>query len=133
MMKKFKDNFGEFIYSDPEPLVPSFPCEENTNCTSINRICKKHKYVIFVILHDKNDENNTVKFEIPYGKWECYEWYTDRIVDITQIDRNKFYLMFAGCYVGGFKRDSRLQFQSTIHLFFNKEDKIKDDKDDKDE
>jgi len=59
------DSYGSYTPSPPSPPVPPFPCTINNCCTSNNRICDQHKYILFV-----QDVNTKEVFEIPYGHWE---------------------------------------------------------------
>lgn len=106
----YHDSYGYYISSPPLPPVPPFPCTTNVHCTADNRICQQHKYVLFV----KTLYGQT--FEIPYGNWENWLWYKERIHDRTGIPVDKMRLIFAETDREDLKRHSGLQYQSTIHL-----------------
>lgn len=105
------DSYGSYTPSLPMPPVPSFPCMIDSACTAQNRICDQHRRVLFV----KNVTTNAI-FEIPYGNWENWLWYKERISDCTGIPTRDIRIIFAGCDRDGTNRHSGLAIQSTIHL-----------------
>ncbi len=109
------DSYGSYTPSPPLPPVPPFPCIINNSCTANNRICDQHKYVLFV----KNVATGET-FEIPYGKWENWLWYKQRVNDYTGIPLNEIRLVYAGAERDDLRRHSGLQRQSTIHLIQRK-------------
>ncbi|CAF3111100.1 unnamed protein product [Rotaria sp. Silwood2] len=104
------DSYGSYTPSSPLPPVPPFPCVINSSCTTDNRVCERHKYVIFV----KNINGET--FENPYGKWENWVWYKQRISDLTGIPENESEIVYAEAKRDGLIRHSGLCSQSTIHM-----------------
>lgn len=109
------DGFGAYTSSPPFPPVPPFPCALSNSCTPNNRICDRHKCVLFV----KNAPNGEV-FEIPYGNWENWLWYKQRIHDCTGIPVNEIRLVYAGAERDDLTRHSGLQMESTIHMVLRK-------------
>ncbi|UJR17348.1 hypothetical protein I4U23_004243 [Adineta vaga] len=104
------DSYGSYTSSPPLPPVPTFPCTFNTSCTANNRICDQHVCVLFV----KTLTGEV--FEIPYGKWENWSWYKQRIHECTGIPVDGFRVVYAGANRDGLTRHSGLQRQSTIHI-----------------
>ena len=109
-----QDSYGSYVSSPPAPPVPPFPCTTNPNCTANNRICDQHKRVLFV----KQLDGST--FEIPYGHWENWTWYKERISEHTGISIDNIRVVFAGAHRDGIQRHSGLQPRSTIHLIERK-------------
>ena len=109
------DGYGAYTPSPPSPPVPPFPCVHNNSCTANNRICDRHKYILFV----KNVENGEV-FEIPFGNWENWLWYKQRIHDCTGIPVNEIRLVYAGAERGDLTRHSGLQRETTILMVLRK-------------
>lgn len=107
----FHDSYGPYRSSIPEPPVPPFPCTVNDKCTAENRLCDRHKRILFVKMF-----SNGEIFEIPYGHWENWLWYKERINDCRGIPVDNMRLIYAGCERNDFTRHSGLQYQSTIHL-----------------
>ena len=105
------DSYGSYIPSLPLPPVPPFPCVINSLCTADNRLCNRHKSVIFV----KNMTGDET-IEIPYGNWENWLWYKQRISDVTGIQVGEIQLLYAGAKRDGLVRHSGLGAQSTIHM-----------------
>ncbi len=106
----FRNTYESYTPSSPLPPVPPFPCDLNSLCTADNRLCDRHRSVLFV----KVATGET--FEIPYGKWESWLWYKQRINDRTGIPLDEIRLIFAGAERKDLSRHSGLQYQSTIHM-----------------
>ena len=106
-----RDSYGWYRSSPPFPPVPPFPCALNSACTAGNRLCDRHKYVLFVKMHPTGEA-----FEIPYGNWENWLWYKQRASECTGIPVEEIRLIFAGADREDLKRHSGLQYASTIHL-----------------
>lgn len=109
------DSYGSYISSPPAPPVPPFPCVTDASCTADNRKCDRHKYVLFVKKYDTGET-----FEIPYGHWENWNWYKERISEYTGIPVTEIRTVYAGADRDGIKRHSGLQYQSTIHMVLRK-------------
>jgi hypothetical protein len=111
------DTYGEYVPSPATQPVPPFPCQENSCCTASNRLCSRHQSVLFVLVFmKKTTESSWERFEIPYGHWEDWEWYGNRISEVTGLSTTKFRMLFAGREQRpGEPRHSGLQKQSTIH------------------
>ncbi len=119
-----RDTYGEYTPSPPPAPVPAFPCTENPACTAVNRLCQNHKRVLFVSVADPNTSAdwrsgawNGAQFEIPYGNWENFDWYAERISEVSGLPTDSFRIIFAGCQRfpdGSLKRHSGLQCQSRI-------------------
>ncbi|CAF1416963.1 unnamed protein product [Adineta steineri] len=105
------DAYGSYTSSPPMPPVPPFPCTVDSLCTADNRICKQHKYILFVKIHKTGET-----IEIPYGNWENWLWYKQCISDRTGIPIQEIRIVFAGADRDGIKRHSGLQYQSTIYM-----------------
>ncbi|CAF2861752.1 unnamed protein product [Rotaria sp. Silwood2] len=105
------DAYGSYISSPPVPPVPPFPCVVNNLCTANNRICDQHRSVLFVKNHATGET-----FEIPFGKWENWEWYKQHISDLKGIPIEEIRLVYAGAQRDGLGRHSGLCRESTIHL-----------------
>lgn len=115
-----EDAYGKYTPGPPLPPVPPFPCINDPSCTSSNRICSTHKFVLFVKFIKKGGHSGFRDIEIPYGKWENWEWYSDRISEATGIPHENFKMIFAGCRrTRQSGRHSGLQFQSTIHCLLD--------------
>eukprot|EP00035_Acanthoeca_spectabilis_P012034 m.212927 g.212927 ORF g.212927 m.212927 type:complete len:177 (+) comp15508_c0_seq1:241-771(+) len=56
------------------------------------------------------------RYIIPYGKWECWGWYKERIQEISGIPVTEQRLIFAGVERPDSDRHSGLQTKSTVHL-----------------
>ncbi|CAF1510751.1 unnamed protein product [Rotaria sp. Silwood1] len=106
-----RDSYGSYTSSPPLPPVPPFPCVLDSLCTVDNRICHRHKSVLFV----KNNATGET-FEIPFGNWENWLWYKQRISDRTGIPVDEIRLVYAGAQRDDLTRHSGLQIQSTIHM-----------------
>ncbi|CAF3953112.1 unnamed protein product [Adineta steineri] len=115
------DSYGSYTPSPPLPPVPPFPCAVDSLCTADNRICDQHKYVIFVKTH-KTDGT----FEIPYGQWESWVWYKQRISDRTGVPIQEIRIVYAGVERDGLNRHSGLQKQSTIHMIQREEEQVEE-------
>ncbi len=124
-----RDTYGEYTPSPPPAPVPAFPCTENPDCTAANRLCQNHKRVLFVSVVDPNTSAdcrsawNEGQFEIPYGNWENFDWYAERISEVTGFPTDSFRIIFAGCQRfpdASLKRHSGLQYQSRIHVIKRK-------------
>ncbi|CAF1424593.1 unnamed protein product [Rotaria magnacalcarata] len=105
------DSYGSYMPSAPLPPVPPFTCALDSSCTADTRVCDRHKSVIFV----KNMTTDET-FEIPYGKWENWLWYKQRITHRTRIPVDEIRIIYAGMERNGLIRHSGLGPQSTIHM-----------------
>jgi threonine dehydrogenase-like Zn-dependent dehydrogenase len=89
------DRWRDYTPSDPIPPVPPFPCTECSACNDGNRVCQRHKYVLFVKTVENGKFTRTI--EIPFGNWENWGWYADRIGEVTGLPVDSFRITFAGC------------------------------------
>ena len=112
-----QDRYGSYKSSPPMPKVPSFPCPLDQSCTPETRKCDAHKRVLFV-----KNMTTTEIFEIPYGNWENWLWYKERISDFTGIPLHEIRVIYAGCERDGIQRHSGLQSQSTILMIRRQSD-----------
>ena len=57
-------------------------------------------------------------FTIPYGRWECWGWYMERIEEVTGVPVQLQRVVYAGCNRSGepARQHSGLQHGATIHL-----------------
>ncbi|CAF1061776.1 unnamed protein product [Adineta ricciae] len=110
----YHDAYGSYTSSPPLPPVPPFPCHTDPSCTAANRVCDKHKRVLYV----KTIAGET--FEIPYGNWENWLWYKQHISEHKGIPLEDIRLIFAGTDREDLKRHSGLQYGSTIHMVLRK-------------
>eukprot|EP01129_Flabellula_baltica_P001055 TRINITY_DN10971_c0_g1_i1.p1 TRINITY_DN10971_c0_g1~~TRINITY_DN10971_c0_g1_i1.p1 ORF type:complete len:128 (-),score=5.13 TRINITY_DN10971_c0_g1_i1:12-395(-) len=99
---------GSYIASSNIDPVPPFPCEENSECTSENRLCRSHKYVLYC------KTLGGITFEIPFGMGECWGWYKDRIYEVTGIHPDRQRIIFAGAQQEDHRRHSGLQWGSSV-------------------
>lgn len=113
-----RDAYGEYTPSSPEPVVPPFPCVVNPACTAEKTLCHCHSNVLFVRLMavGGREYDGPSVIKIPYGRWENWEWYADRISDATGLEPGSFRMIFAGCERRpGEGRHSGLERGSTFH------------------
>ncbi|CAF2137982.1 unnamed protein product [Rotaria magnacalcarata] len=112
------DSYGSYMPSAPLPPVPPFTCALDSSCTADTRVCDRHKSVIFV----KNMTTDET-FEIPYGKWENWLWYKQRITHRTRIPVDEIRIIYAGMERNGLIRHSGLGPQniSSIHVSFQED------------
>jgi citrate synthase len=122
------DPYGDFTPSDPMPPVP---CRENSSCTESNRICERHKFVLFVKILENGERIPRRTIEIPYGKWENWDWYIARIAEVLGIGSDSFRVIFVGGTRTGPGRHSGLQYQSTVHCVIKHEQAEVDKNDEK--
>ncbi len=119
-----EDSYGKYTPSPPFPPTPPFPCEENPNCTANNRLCGRHKSVLFVKFIP---EGNLDPIEIPFGKWENWAWYAERISEATGLvnDGKQFRMIFAGVqHPPSTQRHSGLQTGASIHCVIKKDENV---------
>lgn len=109
------DTYGSYTSSPPSPPVPPFPCALDALCTADNRRCDRHKRVLFVKDHATGEI-----FDIPYGNWENWTWYKERISECTGIPVAEIRTIYAGADRDGTQRHSGLQYQSTINMVLRK-------------
>jgi hypothetical protein len=117
-----KDCYGGYTPSDPLPPVPPFPCSEYEKCSVETRLCERHTRVLFVKVLDQNTGQFQKTIEIPFGRWENWDWYHQRIVEATGIPAGCFTINFAGLARSGTQRHSGLQSQSSIFCIIRKEE-----------
>lgn len=113
-----RDAYGEYTPSPPEPVVPPFPCVVNPACTAEKTLCHCHSNILFVRLMavGGREYDGPSVIKIPYGRWENWEWYADRISDATGLEPGSFRMIFAGCERRpGEGRHSGLERGSTFH------------------
>jgi hypothetical protein len=114
------DDWGEYTPSPPLPPVPPFPCKNNSCCTATNRLCKDHKGILYV--HILKGKNIRTPVEIPFGRWEDWEWYSHRICEATGLEYGSFRIVFAGLERRpGDSRHSGLEPQTSIHCIVGRE------------
>lgn len=120
------DCYGTYTPSPPAPPIPSLPCQLDKECAQGIKSCPVHSNVLFIRLvklprDDVSWQALPDHVSIPYGRWEDWEWYYDRVAEALQIDVDDFCLLYAGCKrMRGDKRHSGLQVQSTVHCLANK-------------
>ena len=88
-----EDTYGQYTPSLPPPSVPPFPCRLQPLCTSANRICDDHRRVLFVKFIP---DSGLHTIEIPFGKWEDWDWYYDRVAERISVSKDRLSLVFAG-------------------------------------
>ena len=106
-------------YNDykPAPQPSPFPCKNDSKCTKEKPTCKEHGGLFVKLLNQESPSESKV-YEIPFGHWECWGWYAERIEERLGIPVSQQRIIFAGaerlCSPG--RQHSGLQRESTIHL-----------------
>jgi hypothetical protein len=88
-------------------------------------MCDRHSRILFVKLLDQGTAQFSKSIEIPFGKWENWDWYIRRIEEATGIPAHRFRVTFAGLARSGTQRHSGLQNQSSIFCIVEKEKEIR--------
>jgi len=104
--------FGSFVYT-PSNYPPQFPCKVDSNCTLSAPKCKDHGGLFVKVL---NLDNTNTTIEIPFGNWECWGWYAERIEEVTGIPVSDQRIIFAGSQCQPGKLHSGLQRGATIQV-----------------
>ena len=115
----YQCTYGYYTPSQQPLPVPPFPCPNNPQCCSENRLCDSHVRILFVrYKFQENDEDFFGTIEIPFGNWECWGWYAERIEESLGIPVSDQRLIFAGVerLSEPHRRSSGLQRLSTILL-----------------
>ena len=89
------------------------------SCTPEDRRCEKHLRTLYV----READGHT--FSIPFGVWESFAWYKERIREVTGYLPEYQKIIFAGCEPPDFKRHSGLQKQTTLSLLYNPPAQVK--------
>jgi hypothetical protein len=113
-----QDSYGTYTPSDPMPPVPSFPCPYSPHtCTAEIDYAKYIEMSCLCVCgREIRTKNLGRRCLIPYGKWEDWEWYYDRIGEALNVNVDSFRLVYAGCQRSRSDgRHSGLLYQSSIH------------------
>ena|SRR3990167_3274709 len=118
-LRIFQDDYGRYSPCENTDPVPDFPCAIIDGCTPEDRRCEKHLRTLYV----READGHT--FSIPFGVWESFAWYKERIREVTGYLPEYQKIIFAGCEPPDFKRHSGLQKQTTLSLLYNPPAQVK--------